>query len=86
MTPLLLALSLTACVTVPQPARDWVEASRATHDLIGPRFIAYVEADPALVNDPLGRASLIEAVADWDFMIQVGEAIYPPLPAEGDSE
>jgi len=65
-----------------QPNRAWVDASRQFHDVIGPRFVAYVQADATL--DQLTRDVLVRTVSDWEFMVRQGEASIPvtaPAPA-----
>jgi hypothetical protein len=61
------------------PARAWVDASRAVHDVIAPRFTIYLELDTTL--DPVTRANLERTLTDWDFMIRQAEAAIAPPPA-----
>lgn len=62
------------------PARAWVEASRAVHDVVAPRFTTYLQADTTL--DPVTRANLERTVSDWEFMIRQAEAVLaPPAPS-----
>lgn len=66
------------------PQRAWIDASRSTYNVIGARFKAYVNTDPAL--DPATRDSLAHTVDDWDFMIRQAELAVPaptppPVPA-----
>lgn len=63
------------------PRRAWVDASRAFHSAIGPRFLDYVAADPTL--DETTRLVLERTVADWDFMVRQGEAEVAPVPVRG---
>lgn len=86
LTALVLLCSFSSCclfregVTAEQPAEAWVRASRATHDLIVPRFILYAESDPTL--NEVTKQALLGTLADWEFMIRQGEAIYPPPTVE----
>lgn len=70
--------SCTAVGASEQPARAWVEASRAFHSTIGLKFKAYIVADPAL--DPATQQVYLRAVDDWDFMIRQGERLVSPAP------
>lgn len=82
---LLALLPTPACqgpAAMQQPNRAWVDASRQFHDVIGPRFVAYVQADATL--DQLTRDVLVRTVSDWEFMVRQGEASIPvtaPAPA-----
>jgi hypothetical protein len=58
------------------PSRAFVDASRELHGVIGPRFLAYVAADPAL--DAVTKETLAGAVGDWEFMLRQAEAALPP--------
>lgn len=71
------ALGLTGPAGDPMPRL--VGASRQTHDVIAPRFIAYVRADATL--DPLVRDQLEKLVGDWRLSIEQAEAYLSPLPA-----
>lgn len=72
---------LTSCTSqglAQQPSRAWVEASRAVHDVVAPRFQAYVVADATL--DDATRQVLLRTVSDWEFLIRQGELAHPPTP------
>lgn len=60
------------------PSRAWVDASRAVHDVVAPRFQSYVMADATL--DDATRQVLLRTVSDWEFMIRQGELATKPLP------
>lgn len=67
--------------TVGDPTPDLVRASRAAHDVIAPRWAAYVAADPTL--SPLMADQLVKLVADWRFAIERAEAFIQPPPMSG---
>jgi len=70
---LLLAAVLPSCAagSLSNPAAEWVQASRAVHDVIAPRFAAYVEADADL--EEVERAQLLGLVGDWELMVRTAE-------------
>lgn len=70
------ALGLTGPAGDPMP--QLVQASRAAHDQLAPRFVAYLRADASL--DPLVRDQLEKLVGDWRMAIENGEAYLNPLP------
>jgi hypothetical protein len=80
---------LFSCASLPskQPATAWVEAERAVHDVLAPRFALYLEADAAAefaglapVLPPLERDLVSGLLADWDFRIRSHESALPPAP------
>lgn len=59
------------------PVPQLVQASRSTHDVIGPRFVAYVTGDPNL--SPTMRDQLTKLVDDWRLLIEKAEAYLAPV-------
>lgn len=72
---LVLALLAASCSSAKKlvvlPARQFVAGERAVHDLVAPRFTAYVNADTSLTESE--RAALTSVVADWPLAIAAAE-------------
>lgn len=85
---LVLSLALASCSALglsPSssvgPVPQLVSSSRATHDVLAPRWRAYVAADPNL--SPLMREQLLALVVDWELVIRKAEDfIGPTTPTE----
>lgn len=72
--PLLLLGSCRSPLYGPEAA--FVDASRATHEVLAPRWKGYVAADLEL--DALTRDQLLKLVDDWELAIQAAtEALGP---------
>lgn len=67
----LLALLLATCAAGCSPTSIYVEADRATYDVIAPAHRAYVLADPALSDE--ARQRRIDLLNTWDLRIRKAE-------------
>lgn len=66
---LVLSLGLSGCFeSVP---KTWVEADRATYDLVVPEYKAYVEADPKLTENQKGLRK--SAMDTWKLRLETNE-------------
>jgi hypothetical protein len=70
--PLCLAISCEATTALQPPAPAWVHSARATHDVLAPRFAAYIDADATLAPDE--RQDLHNLLSDWLLNIEQSEA------------
>jgi len=77
--PLCLGAACTSTKWMQAPAPAWVQSARATHDVIAPRFRAYIDADVTLSVEE--RVDLHNLLADWNLNIQVSEQAIAELGA-----
>ena len=64
-------LTLSGCGLFESTNKSWIEADRATFDLVGPEYRAYVEADPAL--NTMQKGVRTSAVDTWELRLKANE-------------
>lgn len=68
MSALLPLVLLTGCDT---PAREYIEADRATYQAVGTEYEAYVKADPELSE--IEKDTRLHTTRSWDERIMAAE-------------
>lgn len=56
----------------------WIQAERATYDVVAPKLETYLAADPELAADPIALLVWTDLLSDWNARIAAHEALIRP--------